>query len=56
MTYEQDEAVPQWQESLINDGVYEYTTSSDCDGANAVHWRRTPKRVIAPGTWERITP
>jgi len=35
-------AEPAWAETLINDGTYEYTVSSDCDGSNVNHWRRIP--------------
>ena len=35
-------AEPSWAETLVNDGTYEYTISSDCDGSNVQHWRRTP--------------
>lgn len=30
------------QYTLKNDGTYEYTLSSDCDGSNVTHWRRVP--------------
>jgi hypothetical protein len=45
----------EFQDSLVNDGTYEYTISSDCDGSNVIHYRRTPKRVITAGPWESVS-
>lgn len=45
---------PIWAETLTNDGEYEYTTSSDCDGSNVTYWRRKPKMAVVEDAqaWE----
>lgn len=45
---------PVWAEGLINDGEYEYTISSDCDGSNVKHWKRRPEMVstLEASSWE----
>lgn len=49
---------PKWAETLTNDGTYEYTASSDCDGSNVKHWRRTPGKVWIEDAspWEAYNP
>lgn len=41
----------EWLDSLLHDDTYEYTHSSDCDGSNVKHWRRTPRFVRKAGPW-----
>lgn len=49
---------PKWAETLTNDGTYEYTISSDCDGSNVQHWRRTPGTacIEEASPWESYVP
>jgi hypothetical protein len=49
---------PKWAETLVNDGTYEYTVSSDCDGSSVVHWRRKPAVVAIEDAapWEPYEP
>lgn len=49
---------PKWAETLINDGTYEYTASSDCDGSNVTYWRRTPGKfcIEDASAWEQYEP
>ena len=49
---------PLWADALTNDGAYEYTISSDCDGSNVQHWRRIPGKtyVEAASPWEAYLP
>lgn len=51
-------AEPRWAETLTNDGFYEYTVSSDCDGANVQHWRRRPGKTYIEDAspWETFEP
>jgi hypothetical protein len=51
-------AEPSWAETLINDGTYEYTVSSDCDGSNVQRWRRTPGLTYegAASPWQTYEP
>lgn len=51
-------AEPAWAETLVNDGTYEYTVSSDCDGSNVTHWRRTPETAYKgeASPWAAYTP
>lgn len=46
------DAQPQWADTLVNDGEYEYTSSGDCDGSNVKYWRRRPRFVIEYTAWE----
>ena len=41
----------EWAESLVNDGMHEFTVSGDCDGSNEKRWMRIPRRVIKAGPW-----
>jgi hypothetical protein len=52
---DQRESMPVWQETLVNDGEYEYTVSSDCDGSNEKRWRRLPRRVVEASAWEEAS-
>lgn len=47
-----------WVESLENDGTYEYTSSSHCDGTHIAHWRRKPGKTYQadPEPWEHYEP
>ena len=47
-----------WTETLENDGTYEYTSSSHCDGTHTVHWRRKPGKnyTANPQPWENYEP
>lgn len=49
---------PKWAETLTNDGAFEYTISSDCDGSNVKHWRRIPGMTseAQPAPWETYEP
>lgn len=49
---------PSWEPTLVNDGVYEYTISSDCDGSSVQHWRRIPGQTYEgrPSPWEAYEP
>lgn len=49
---------PRWADGLVNDGTYEYTISSDCDGSSVQHWRRTPGTVCIEDAspWEAYEP
>lgn len=51
-------AEPAWAETLVNDGTFEYTVSSDCDGSNVKHWRRIPGLAYEgqPSPWATYTP
>jgi hypothetical protein len=51
-------AEPAWAETLTNDGTYEYTISSDCDGSNVQHWRRVPGLIYEgqASPWLTYTP
>lgn len=51
-------AEPVWLDTLPNDGTYEYTISSDCDGSNANRYRRLPGKTYdeKPGKWELYEP
>jgi hypothetical protein len=51
-------AEPVWAETLLNDGDYEYTISSDCDGSSVRHWRRIPGMTFSsqPAPWETYEP
>lgn len=42
-------------DTLVNNGEFEYTQSSDCDGSNQVFLRRLPKKIIEPTEWEKTT-
>ena len=44
---------PVFQDTLHNDGDFEYSVTADCDGSNAVYIRRSPKREVPVGEWER---
>ena len=46
---------PEFTEYLPNDGEYEYTSASDCDGSNVMHWRRRPRHVGEIFPWEPAT-
>jgi len=46
--------VIEWSDSLENDGTYEYTISSDCDGSNAKRWRRLPEATVPASKWEEV--
>lgn len=47
-----------WAETLTNDGTYEYTISSDCDGSSVQHWRRLPGKTYIEDAspWEAHEP
>ena len=49
---------PIFAETLVNDGEYEYTISSDCDGSSVQHWRRKPKMAVVEDAqpWEAYEP
>jgi len=49
---------PAWAETLDNDGTYEYTSSSHCDGTHIAHWRRKPamRGEVSVGPWEIYEP
>lgn len=49
---------PLWADTLTNDGKYEYTVSSDCDGSNVQYWRRVPGKtyIEAAAPWEAYEP
>jgi hypothetical protein len=51
-------AEPLWVDSLTNDGRYEYTVSSDCDGSNVQYWKRVPGKtyIEAASPWEAYDP
>jgi len=51
-------AEPAWAETLTNDGTYEFTISSDCDGSNVQHWRRVPGLTYEgqASTWQTYEP
>jgi len=51
-------AEPSWADTLTNDGAYEYTISSDCDGSNVNHWRRVPGLTYEghASPWETYEP
>lgn len=46
----------EWADYLTNDGVNEYTTSSDCDGSNEERWQRRPAFAlrIEATPWEVV--
>lgn len=44
-----------FSDSLPNDGMYEYTRSSDCDGTNPVFQVRRPATFTEPGPWYPIS-
>lgn len=51
-------AEPAWEPSLLNDGVYEYTQTSTCDGSTVYNYRRLP-RLQYQGkhpSWESCEP
>lgn len=43
-----------WQDSLLNDGKYEYTTTGDCDGTVWAYLRREPAAEVVEGLWTHI--
>jgi hypothetical protein len=45
----------EWVDGLPNDGEWEYTISSACDGSNVQHHRRRPRYVRQYGPWEPTT-
>jgi hypothetical protein len=49
---------PRWADVLTNDGKYEYTVSSDCDGSNLQKWRRMPGKLYIEDAspWEVYEP
>ena len=49
---------PAWADTLTNDGTYEYTVSSDCDGSNVQYWRRIPGKSYteAASPWQAYEP
>jgi len=51
-------AEPLWADTLTNDGTYEFTISSDCDGSNVQYWRRIPGKtyIEAASPWEAYEP
>lgn len=51
-------AAPAWVDSLTNDGIFEYTTSSHCDGSHVTHWRRVPGLTYEGNAapWESYEP
>lgn len=42
-------------DTVPNDGEYEYTVTSDCDGSNVRYLRRKPKSVGEHHPWEPAT-
>lgn len=42
-----------WEEFLPNDGEYEYTSTSDCDGSQQKFLRRRPERRAESSPWEQ---
>lgn len=46
----------EWADYLTNDGVNEYTTTSDCDGSNEERWQRRPAFAlrIEATPWEVV--
>jgi len=43
---------PRFSDSVPNDGVYEYTSTSDCDGSNRRYLRRKPQYHGDYHPWE----
>lgn len=43
-----------FEETLRNDGVYEYTSTGTCDGSQSFAFRRKPAIVANPSSWESI--
>jgi hypothetical protein len=45
----------EFEETLRNDGVYEYTSTGSCDGSQTFAFRRLPALAANPSPWEEIT-
>lgn len=45
----------EFEETLRNDGVYEYTSTGSCDGSQTFLFRRLPALAANPSPWEEIT-
>jgi hypothetical protein len=45
----------EFEETLRNDGVYEYTSTGSCDGSKTFTFRRLPALAANPSPWEEIT-
>lgn len=43
-----------FEETLRNDGVYEYTSTGSCDGSQSFFFRRKPAISANPSSWESI--
>lgn len=43
-----------FEETLRNDGVYEYTSTGSCDGAETFEFRRSPAFAAIPSRWDQI--
>lgn len=43
-----------FEETLRNDGVYEYTSTGSCDGSETYNFRRKPAIAANPSAWESI--
>lgn len=43
-----------FEETLRNDGVYEYTSTGSCDGSEHYYFRRHPALSANPTAWEPI--
>lgn len=43
-----------FEETLRNDGIYEYTSTGSCDGSQSFAFRRKPAIAANPSSWESI--
>lgn len=43
-----------FEETLRNDGLYEYTSTGSCDGSQSFAFRRKPAIAANPSAWESI--
>lgn len=41
----------EWADGLTNNGEFEFTTTSHCDGSNLRQWKRTPAHSAKAGPW-----
>lgn len=46
---------PEFTEYMPNDGEYEYTSDSDCDGSNVRYFRRRPRYEGSYHPWQSTT-